>query len=118
MTDIVVTDEVRQAVYEADCELKGHDFQISGLFHTQPTSHEEREKGVGPFKKIIGSPDEDKLPHLSCGRCNRVWIVMDTPGNNYDEAFAGMQTLFKNPHGNTSIPVESPKVPPTKPTQT
>jgi hypothetical protein len=118
MTDIVVTDEMRQAVYEADCDLKGHEFLISDLFHTEPTTPEERDNGAGPFKKTLGSSNEDKLPHLSCARCNRVWIVMDTPGNSYSEAFNGMQKLFKNPQGNTSIAVESPKVPPTKPTQT
>lgn len=77
---IVVTEEMRQAVYAADCKALGHIFDVS--------------VGYGPQSDpdvISSRPDEfgedTMLPHIICRRCPRVWIVMaDQPSNSYEEA--------------------------------
>lgn len=94
---IEVTEEMRAAVYAADCDVKGHAFQIGDLFHSLPIPAEQRD-GVGdPFKKVLGSHDEDKLPSISCSRCNKVWLVIEDPGSSYDDAVAKLKNRVKDP---------------------
>lgn len=94
---IEVTDEMRAAVYAADCELKGHAFQIGELFHTVSVPAEQRDLVGDPFKKVLGSRDADKLPSLSCSRCNKVWLVMEDPGTSYADAEAQLAAKLKDP---------------------
>ncbi len=108
---IEVTEEMRQAVYEADCDIKGHAFQIGDLFHSLPIPDEQRD-GVGdPFKKILGSRDDDKLPSISCSRCNKVWLVVDEPGASYDDAVTKLKNRVKDPDSVKPKPRKDPKDP-------
>lgn len=106
---IEVTEEMRQAVYAADCDVKGHAFQIGDLFHSLPIPAEQRD-GVGdPFKKILGSRDETKLPSISCSRCNQVWLVIEDPGASYDDAMTKLKERVKDPDSVKPKPRKDPK---------
>lgn len=66
-----VTDEMRKAVYEADCAAQGHIPNYNNIF-------------------LNGSPapgtPEDVLPHIFCIRCRKVWLVIDEPADDYESA--------------------------------
>lgn len=94
---ITVTEEMRQAVYAADCDVKGHAFQIGELFHTVPVPAEVRDVVGDPFKKVLGSREGDKLPSISCSRCNKVWLVMEDPGSSYADAETQLAGKLKDP---------------------
>jgi hypothetical protein len=94
---IDVTEEMRQAVYAADCDVKGHEFQIGDLFQTVPVPAVQRDAVGVPFKKMLGSSDADRLPSISCGRCNKVWLVMDAPAASYADAEAQLAAKLKDP---------------------
>lgn len=72
---IEVTPEMRQAVYEADCEVKGHLFIFDNVFQS-----------TDGHTSVVSGPDADTLPHVRCGRCTKVWLLIDDPGNDYDDA--------------------------------
>lgn len=110
---IEVTEEMRQAVYEADCDVKGHAFQIGDLFHSQPVPAEQRDAVGNPFKKVLGSHEDDKLPSISCGRCNKVWLVIEDPGSSYDDAVTKLKNRVKDPDSIKPIPkkAKDPKDP-------
>lgn len=69
-----VTPEMRQAVYEADCELLGH--SVDTRWAVEFT---EQESGVRPRAK-------DRFPHIFCRRCRKTWIVLPIEGVGYEEA--------------------------------
>lgn len=72
-TPIVVTEEMRQAVYDADCERLGH-----LLNQTNAMSLD------GGGRRIRGP--EGQMPHITCNRCGRAWIVLPRDGRNYAQA--------------------------------
>lgn len=72
-----ITDEMRRAVHEDDCARSGHQIETGGLF--QPGA-------LDADRMRLGSPDELKLPHITCARCGRFWIVLPANGRNYDDA--------------------------------
>lgn len=76
---IEVTDEMRQAVYEADCAAKGHMFVFDKVFQT--------DGGV----PVVSGPDESTLPYVRCQRCTKVWLLIDEPGNDYTDAVAKLR---------------------------
>lgn len=65
---IVVTPEIRRAV----CLEMGHVIQMDRLF-------------TGGLSMQVKGRD-DKLPHIYCGRCNQVWLVIEQPGDDYAAA--------------------------------
>lgn len=85
---IVVTPEMRAAVYAADCVESGHLLDIR--------------VGYGPGNDIDvlgGRPEhgdetgELHIPHLTCRRCKRVWLVVsDQPANTYEAAEDAVET--------------------------
>lgn len=74
---IEITDEMRKAVREEECALKGHDFNLNTAFRQDETV-------TSGFRSKVGGPD-DKLPHLSCTRCERVWLIIEAAAP-YEEA--------------------------------
>lgn len=79
MAAVDVTDEMRRAVYDADCDRRGHVPDISQLISNDPT--------VFPDENTIRirAEDPDTVPHLFCKRCGKVWLVVD-PAVDYDAA--------------------------------
>ncbi|MGD9989318.1 hypothetical protein [Pseudonocardia sp.] len=78
---IEVTDEMRQAVYEADCEAKGHIHVFDKML----------QRTDGPAN-VVSGPDEATMPHVRCQRCPKVWLLIDDPGNDYDDAVAKLRS--------------------------
>ncbi len=72
---IELTDEMRQAVLAEMCEKEGHYLSLGSALVRDEQGHNQ-----------IGSQDPGRLPHLSCSRCGRAWIIVDDPGTNYDDA--------------------------------
>lgn len=96
---IQVTEEMRQAVYAADCARLGHQFDMS-------TAAGVADYGPGetmPPMDVRG-PD-GRHPYLSCRRCTSVWLVVSDPGVTYDDAVAKHVTPAPAP------PVAAPAVP-------
>lgn len=77
-----VTDDMRKAVYEADCAAYGHLLDIANCFGHQPGSN------PGTYASTVCGPDSDTLPHLTCRRCHKVWLVIEEPGDCYADAVA------------------------------
>lgn len=75
---IEITDEIRRAVHEEDCVVLGHMFDFSNVVRLGPDRN----------GSTMRARDEDALPHLTCTRCSRVWIVLPTAtaGRGYDDA--------------------------------
>lgn len=107
-TEITVTDEMRQAVYEADCEAIGHLFHDGDLYQTVQVAPELR-RGGNPFKKILGSHEAGKLPSIGCTRCGRVWLLVEQPGTSYDDAVAKLQARMTDPA--SLLPAPPPPAP-------
>jgi hypothetical protein len=74
-----VTDEMRHAVYLADCERVGH--QPNFL---DATTVKYDDKGV--VTQRIEAKDEFKFPHVKCARCGGAWIVFPVMGLDYEDA--------------------------------
>ncbi len=81
---MVVTPEMRQAVYDADCVDFGHRFEIRTMFF-----------GEGYAMDLVGP--NGRLPHVTCNRCGKVWLVSQDFGLNYDDAVAKTKALLKDP---------------------
>lgn len=79
---IQVTREMRLAVYAEDCERLGH---VVTLDHAVQ------------FEGLVGrvAGPEDQLPHLTCMRCTKVWLVVEVPGDDYDAAEADLNTKLR-----------------------
>lgn len=82
-----VTEEMRRAVYAADCEAQGHMWDTSRLIGQT----DDPLLGDGVPATVVRAPDPDQLPHLACRRCDLVWLLMDEPGHGYDAALAQAQ---------------------------
>lgn len=83
---IQVTDEMRKAVYAADCEEKGH----------QPDFQNALGGSWGHYM-TIGGPDEQTMPHVKCARCGVVWLIWPTEFNSYEEAVASVRAKLSAP---------------------
>jgi hypothetical protein len=79
-----VTDEMRKAVYEADCAAKGHILDITPAFGAPSGS-----------SNTVRGPDENTAPYLACRRCDKVWLVIEEPGNSYEEAETSLLDQLK-----------------------
>lgn len=77
--DFELTDEIRQAVYDDDCARRGHAINV-----TSAVSGNLNDTTGENVADVMG-PDDDTLPHLTCWRCNRVWLVIPTSGVNYKD---------------------------------
>jgi len=76
--DVVLTDRIRRAVFKEICDKQGHQYDTS----TMLTGAQD-----GTPRMVIGSEkDPLKMPHLSCSRCGRVWLVIADSGKDYEDA--------------------------------
>jgi hypothetical protein len=72
-----VTDAMRKAVYAADCARSGHMYNVSNI--------------------VIHSGDNpNKLPHLSCYRCDAVWLLYPEPEIGYEPAETKLQARLRS----------------------
>lgn len=77
---IEITDEMRRAVLLEMCAQQGHQLDVSqavGSASGEQTNDEVR------------GPDESRLPFICCIRCGRVWLVVETGADSYEEAESG-----------------------------
>lgn len=84
MAHVEVTEEVRRAVYAADCEDFGHVWDMSNVLGGTDEANPKDPRGV-PMT-VLRARDPELMPHISCQRCGRVWLVIDEPGDTYDDA--------------------------------
>jgi hypothetical protein len=91
---IEVTEEMRRAVYALDCDAKGHlvDFSNAVGLTAVPNAN----GGSYPAQDVLG-PNDETLPHLTCRRCGRVWLIVEDAGDNYPDAVARLQGKVLNP---------------------
>jgi len=82
-----ITDEMRAAVHDEDCSNLGHDMSLDTAFLIMDTVPRAQ----------FGSRDPDKMPHLSCLRCGRVWLVIEDAGASYADAEAKLTGRLKDP---------------------
>lgn len=82
-----ITEEVRRAVYAQDCALFGHQIDQA---HAVTSRN-------GPA--TVGSSDPTKLPHLTCRRCRRVWLVVPGEGWDYEAAEADLYGVLRPDSG-------------------
>lgn len=85
---IEITQEMRQAIHEADCEELGHQLDLSSLAETQ-SQHSTGQDVIGP--------DNATLPHIRCHRCDWVWLLMPEPFKSYEEAEQSLKGKLKDP---------------------
>lgn len=88
---IEVTEEMRAAVYAADCERLGHMINVQSAFSGVPVTGE-----TASATDLLG-PDADKLPYISCFRCGNVWVVIPESAGSYDATTAKIKADLKNP---------------------
>ncbi len=81
-----ITPEIRQAVLEAECQRVGHSPTFRNALMSLPD--------VGGIE-VIGPPD--KVAHLFCQRCGKVWIVVEDPGTSYADAVSKLRSRMKDP---------------------
>jgi hypothetical protein len=81
---IEITDEMRAAVLAEMCAAQGHVYSLTSAVD------------VGPSGSTIKAKD-DRLPHISCARCGRVWLVQEESFASYDEAEQQMYDKLKDP---------------------
>lgn len=79
-----VTEEMRRAVYAADCERKGHEFVMDTALRSEPTPNPNHP--LGHPRTIVSGPSDDQLPYIRCRRCPQVWLVIEDPGEDYGDA--------------------------------
>lgn len=88
---IEVTDEMRRAVYEADCAAHGHILDTSSAVGNDGDVHPER------YTPSVIGPDADTLPHIRCQRCTKIWLVIEDPGDDYADAVAKLKARVRDP---------------------
>lgn len=100
---IEVTDELRRAVYAADCERLGHWYDMGAIVgHTDDVLPENP---TGLPTAVLRAPDPTQMPHLLCRRCGKVWLVIDEPGDGYDDAVEKVTRRMGGP----TLPAEALK---------
>lgn len=81
---VELTDEIRQAAREEECERLGHDLDVSTAITGDGNT-------TGPPRMTVGSSrNPDHGPHLSCRRCGRAWMVIEIGVVGYDAAEADL----------------------------
>jgi hypothetical protein len=84
---VELTDEIRRAVWAEECQrLGGHDIDDSGAFLWSAAA--------GPGVQHLAD-NEEKIPHLVCRRCGRVWLVVPLEGLDYDDAERALYGLLQ-----------------------
>lgn len=74
-----LTDEIRRAVHVEDCAARGHDIELSTMIRPRDTARFSVEGSNG------------HLPHIFCRTCGLTWMVIEIPGDGYDDALARLQ---------------------------
>lgn len=87
---IEITDEMRQAVYEDDCEREGHQPNISTMFGPPI-------EGIPSVLVEVIGPNDETFPHVSCNRCGYVWLVLPQAFKTYDEAVQHLNSVLRDP---------------------
>jgi hypothetical protein len=90
---IEITEELRQAVHEDDCEHLGHIFNLNMIFGALPGE-------TGPISTgaaVITGPNDTTFPHLKCSRCGHVWLVIPESGKTYDDAAQNLKSKLTDP---------------------
>ncbi len=77
-TPIQVTPEMRQAVLDLICAEQGHIVRVDNVTDWSTRS--------GKVQGPSGPWPQGPMPHLFCGRCGYVWIVVAKSGRNYTQA--------------------------------
>lgn len=70
---VTITDEMRRAVHEEDCRQLGH------ILSTDRALRLDGRAGH------VAGPDGQQ-PHITCVRCQKVWLVIEEPADDYDTA--------------------------------
>lgn len=99
-----VTEEMRQAVYAADCDALGHIPDVSPAIMSEPATGPD-----GSARITVGNSDATLLPHLRCRRCGHVWLVIEDPGTSYDDAVAKEKARVKDPDSVKPNPRKDPQ---------
>lgn len=108
---IEVTEEMRQAVYQADCDAHGHMFDLVDVL-----GQTDRLSPAGLPLPALRARDATQLPHLSCRRCRKVWLVIDEPGGDYAAAVVKVAARFGLPADDERLRPR-PAAPPSPPRQ-
>lgn len=87
---IEVTDEMRAAVYAADCTEQGHQVSVQEAIRPDPDAP------VGSYRMDVRGPDGE-IAHLRCTRCGQVWLVIEEPAVDYAGAVSRLRARVKNP---------------------
>lgn len=99
---IVITDEMRAAVLAELGETCVHVYDMRDLIGSGPPDPD------GLPRSVVRARDDDRLPHLRCRRCGRVWLVIDTDGVDYDDAVAKAAQRMDRPDRFTPRPLPGP----------
>ncbi len=75
---IQITDEMRRAVLLEMCETQGHAYSLQNILRTNVDDVHTH--------LYIGVDENNVLPYVSCLRCEKTWILIDEPGDGYDDA--------------------------------
>lgn len=79
-----VTPEMRAAVHAADCDAYGHMPDFGDVWSVSDVPNPNDPRGL-PLQ-VLRARDTSRLPHIWCQRCGAVWLVIDTPGRDYQDA--------------------------------
>jgi hypothetical protein len=99
---IEVTEEMRQAVYTADCLAKEHLFSFNVVSLVATSDGSRMDIGGG-----------GKIAHVSCARCGKVWLLIEEPGLSYDDAVAKLKGRMVDPSTVVPMSVDPIAVTPT-----
>lgn len=102
---IEITEEMRRAVYAADCARLGHMFNLRNAVGVVADTAD------GTPAADVRGPDADTLAHLYCDRCPKVWLLVEEPGEDYADAVASMRGRLKDPEWLKPRPRKAPASP-------
>lgn len=86
-----VTEEIRVAVRAEDCARWGH------MLNLEQAIVGGAIRGLGAH---IGR-DDGLQPHLTCRRCEKVWLIEEVPADGYDAAEAASNERLRPEHRRT-----------------
>ncbi len=75
---VELTEEIRRAVMLEMCANEGHVLDVSKALGATDNQFTAEVRGDGSH-----------LPHLRCSRCGRVWLVVETGAESYEQAEEG-----------------------------
>ena len=84
-----VTPEMRAAVYADDCVIEGHIISIENMMSNNPHIKPKE------YSPEIRSENEGEFPHIFCRRCKKVWLIIEDPGTDYEDAETKLQGKLK-----------------------